>query len=222
MIEFMQNVSSYPITWGYRIKPIYRILSNEVYLNDFFEKGNLFISCFNNFKNYKDEMQGDSSEGDALVGGFTEKGDGNFIVYEGGVNAFILCATNNLTEDVIKDFNGVGAIKINNPALFAIEIARKLPFVLTGVEGDCIYDDSKAHILKEEKNKIFQNINFKNPAEIQHKILQITTGIEIFTKYKKYEHQQEHRLVWFSERAVESGIVINCPEAVEHCEKILF
>lgn len=52
----------------------------------------------------------------------------------------------------------------------------------------------------------------------------ITSGYRIkpITKYKKYEHQQEHRLVWFSERAVESGIVINCPEAVEHCEKILF
>jgi hypothetical protein len=222
MLEFMQNTSAYQITWGYRIKPVYRILSSKKYLNDFFEKGNLFISCFNNFKNYKDEMQGDTSEGDALVGGFNEKGDGNFIVYEGAVNAFVLCATNILTDEVKKDFNGVGAIKINNPTLFAMEIARKLPFVSTGIEGDCIYDDSKAHILKDEKNKAFQSINLKNTIEIQQKISQITTGIEIFTKYKKYEHQQEHRLLWFSERQINSGIVVNCPEAVEYCEKIVF
>lgn len=180
----MQNASAYQVTWGYRIKPVYRILSSEKYLNDFFEKGSLFISCFKNFKNYKDEMQGDASEGDAMVGGFTEKGDGNFIVYEGGVNAFVLCATNVLTEEVIKDFNGVGAIKINNPTLFGMEVARKLPFVSSGIEGDCIYDDSKAHIFEEEKNKAFQTINFKNPVEIQQKILQLTTGIEVFTKYK--------------------------------------
>ncbi|AZA56287.1 hypothetical protein [Chryseobacterium shandongense] len=222
MIEFMQNASAHQVTWGYRIKPVYRILSSEKYLNDFFEKGSLFISCFKNFKNYKDEMQGDASEGDAMVGGFTEKGDGNFIVYEGGVNAFVLCATNILTEEVIKDFNGLGAIKINNPTLFGMEVARKLPFVSSGIEGDCIYDDSKAHIFEEEKNKAFQTINFKNPVEIQQKILQLTTGIEVFTKYKKYEHQQEHRLLWFSERSIESGIVINCPEAIEYCEKILF
>lgn len=222
MLEFMQNTSAYQITWGYRVNPIYRILSSEKYLDDFFENGSLFISCFKNFKNYKDEMQGDSSEGDALVGGFNENGDGNFIVYEGGVNAFVLCATNILTDEVKNDFNGIGAIKINNPTLFAMEIARKLPFVSTGIEGDCIYDDSKAHILKEEKNKIFQTINFKNPLEIQQKVSQITTGIEVFTKYKKYEHQQEHRLLWFSERPIESGIIVNCPEAIEYCEKIVF
>lgn len=89
-------------------------------------------------------MQGDSSEGDAIVGGFTENKDGNFIAYEGSINAFVLCTTNILTEEVIKDFNGVGAIKINNSTLFGMEVAGNLPFVLSGIEGDCIYDDSKA------------------------------------------------------------------------------
>src|SRR5690606_28728200 len=104
----------------------------------------------NNFRKYEDEMQGDKTEGEHMIGGFNDKGDGNFIFYEGGVNAFIMSTTTNLTNEVIKDFKGKGAIKINNPALFGMEIARKLPYVLAGLEGDCIYGDSRASILKTE------------------------------------------------------------------------
>lgn len=222
MIEYMQNTSGFQFSWGYRIKAIYRIVSSEEYLNDFFENGNIFISCFKNFKNYKDEMQGDLTEGNSLIGGFREEGDGNFVFYEGGVNAFVLCATNILNENVIKDFNGIGAIKINNPTLFAMEISRKLPFVSSGIEGDCIYDDSKAHILEKETNNNFQNIDFQNPIDIRNRILAISRGIEVFMKYKKYEHQQEHRLLWFSERPIQKGLIVHCPEAIEYCEKILF
>jgi len=61
-----------------------------------------------------------------------------------------------LTEDVIKDFNGVGAIKINNPTLLAMEVARKLPFVLSGREGDVFTMILKLIFLKKKKIKLFK------------------------------------------------------------------
>lgn len=41
-------------------------------------------------------------------------------------------------------------------------------------------------------------------------------------KYKKYEHQQEHRFLWLTDENIEDGIVLNCPEAIKYCEEIIF
>lgn len=144
------------------------------------------------------------------------------IYYEGGVQAFILCTTKVLTESVIRDFNGVGAIKILNSVLFGKEVARKLPFVKSGVEGSCIYVDSKVQHLENEKNDFFQKTNFSDPSTIKDVVTALTNGVELFMKHRKYEHQQEHRLAWFSERDIKNGIVVNCPEATLFCEKIIF
>ncbi len=222
MMNYIQSTSAFHISWLKRINPIYRILSDVKYIDDFFNNGNIYLSSFINFKKYEDEMQGDKSEGNSLVGGFDEKGAGQFVVYEGGVRAYVLCATNFITKDVINDFKGVGAIKINDSVNFGKEIARKLPYVTTGIEGDCIYGDSKAQILEKEQNKVFQNIDFKNPQNMKEEISQITLGVELFMKHKKYEHQNEHRLLWFSNIQIQNGIVVHCPEAIQYCEKVMF
>src|SRR5690606_19480687 len=223
MIDFMYNTSAFQVTWGKRVVPIFRILDKVEYINNFFEKGEIFISCFNNFRKYEDEMQGDKNEGEHLLGGFNEEGKGNFIFYEGGMSNYIMSTTSKLSKDVIKDFNGKGAIKINNPALFGMEVARKLPYVLAGLEGDCIYGDSKATIMESElDNNRFQGMDFKNTSEIKDVINDISNNVELFMKLTKYQHQNEYRLVWLSEKKINGGIVINCPEARHYCEKIIF
>lgn len=223
MIDFMYKTSSFQVTWGKRVVPIFRILDKVEYINNFFEKGEILISCFNNFRKYEDEMQGDKNEGEHLLGGFNEEGKGNFIFYEGGMSNYIMSTTSKLNDEVIKDFNGKCAIKINNPALFGMEIARKLPYVLAGLEGDCIYGDSKATIMEAElNNNRFQGLDFKNTSEIKDVINDISNNVELFMKLTKYQHQNEYRLVWFSEKKINGGIVINCPEARRYCEKIIF
>lgn len=221
-MNYIQSTSAFHVTWLRKINPVYRLLSDIKYIEDFFENGNIYLSSFNNFKNYEDEMQGDKTEGNNLVGGFNGKDASHYISYEGGVKAYVLCATNYLNENVKKDFKGVGAIKINDPVNFGKEIARKLPYVTTGIEGDCIYGDSKIQTLEEEQNKIFQNIDFQNPTMIREEITQLTLGVEMFMKHKKYEHQDEHRLLWFSEVEIQNGILVHCPEATKYCDKIIF
>lgn len=50
----------------------------------------------------------------------------------------------------------------------------------------------------------------------------LTSDAELFMKHKKYQHQQEHRLAWFSEQKIKKDIVINCLEEIAHCEKDCF
>lgn len=221
-MNYIQSTSAFHVTWLSRLNPIYRILSDIQYIEDFFVNGNIYLSSFKNFKKYEDEMQGDRTEGHNLVGGFNGKDSSQYVSYEGGVNAYVLCTTNSLNENVIKDFKGVGAIKIKDSVNFGKEIARKLPFVNTGIGGNCIYGDSKVLILENEQNDVFQNIDFKDPISIKNELTQITLGVEMFMKHTKYEHQQEHRLLWFSDVQIDNGIVIHCPEAIKYCDKIIF
>lgn len=108
------------------------------------------LSCFENFKKYPDEMRGDSEEGEATIGGDDEKGNTKFLKYEAGLNSYILSTTNEINDKVIKDFNATGAIKINHPSLFGLEISRKVPFVTSGLEGNCDYSPSRLHFMKTE------------------------------------------------------------------------
>ncbi|SIT01718.1 hypothetical protein SAMN05421789_11729 [Kaistella chaponensis] len=225
MLEFAENFSGYPpVIWTRKLNPIYRILRKREQIEDFFVNGNIYLSCFNKFKLNKDEMQGDISEGQSLIGGFNKEGGTNHIFFETGMNAYVLCGTNVITPKVKNDFSGEGAIKIKNSEMFGIEIAKKLSNVTYGLEGDCIYGDSKLQLLKDEskENLLFQNIDFTNTQNIQEQVALLSRGLEMFMKYKKYEHQQEHRFLWLTDENIEDGIVLNCPEAIKYCEEIIF
>ena len=224
MIQYSPSTLNFPIKWQLKIEPIYRIFSKKEYLDDFFETGNIFISCLENFRRYKDEMQGDYSEGNFTISAYDEKGGLNALNYDGGLNAYIMCATTELNEKVIKDFNGVCALKINNSAFFALEIAKKLPYIVSGVEGKCDYRENKnLHFEKGTfEEHIFNSMKFENSPEAHALINEIVGGNEIFTKHLKYSHQNEYRFSWFSKMKVESNILVKCLEAREYCEPIYF
>lgn len=218
---YHSNSLSFQIQWDTKIEPVYRLLDNVDYIENFFENGEIMISCLANFKKNQDEMQGDKSEGNAIVGEFGNGESNKHIIYEAGKNAYIMSTTKEITESVVKDFNAVGAIKIKNPTMFGHEIAKKLPFVVSGMEGNCDYKSSRVHFLEDETGKILNELDFSIPSS--HYIFQqLTNGMELFLKLDKYKHQQEYRLGWFSKNEVENSIIVNCPEAIRYCDKIIF
>ena len=78
--------------------------------------------------------------------------------------------------------------------------------------------------MEDEAGKFLNSVtaeDLQNP-HIVEKFQKITRGQEIFLKLKKYEHQQEYRFVWFSKVLVRKSMLINCPEAIQFCEKIIF
>lgn len=215
---------SYPVQWAIKREPIYRLLDNEEWIINFFETGELMISCFEKFKKNPDEMQGDKEEGKAILGGNDNDGAYHYIFYETGIQSFIMSTSKCLNKLVIKDFNAKCAIKINNPTYFSLEVAKKLPFVNIGMEGECIYSDDRIHYLKKkiEEFEFFKNKNIiTDPIGIES-FREQTREYELFLKLKKYSHQNEYRLIWFSDKIVNDSIIIKCPEAVKYCEKIMF
>lgn len=221
MLHYSPSSLSYPIQWNIKRDPKFRLLDNIKWMENFFEKGELLISCFNNFRKYPDEMRGDKDEGKGIIGGINRNGDHTAVIYEAGLNSFIMSTTNKLTDKVKKDFNAQCAIRINNPTLFALEISKKLPFTNNGMEGKCIYVKSRAHFYEKEKreNEEFQNIDFQSDPDANYKVAQLTKGHELYLKLDKYEHQDEYRLIWFSNNILTESVIIKCPEAIEFCEK---
>jgi hypothetical protein len=221
MINYNSHVKSFGIKWNVKIEPRYRLLSNTEYINNFFEKGEIMLSCFNNFRKNPDEMQGDKDEGHAIVGEYGNGPRNSHLIYDAGLNAFVMSTTGKINDTLINDFNAVGAIKINDPSMFAFEIAKKLPYVDSGVEGFCNYKSSRVEFLKGKEGKILNSLDFSIPSSYQI-VKEITKGIELFLKLDKYEYQNEYRLIWFSNEEIEDSIIVRCPEAIKYCEKIIF
>lgn len=221
MINYNSHVKSFGIKWSVKIEPIFRLLDNTDYINNFFEKGEIMLSCFNNFKKNPDEMQGDKEEGQAIVGEFGNSSRNSHVIYESGLNAFVMSTTSRINDTIIKDFNAVGAIKIKDPSKFAFEIAKKLPYVDSGVEGFCNYKSSRVEFLDGEEGRILNSLDFSIPSS-RMIFEEITNSMELFLKLDKYEHQKEYRLVWFSNEEIKNSIIIKCPEAIRYCERIIF
>ena len=221
MIQYTPHSPTYQFNWLIKREPVFRLLDDVHWANNFFETGEIKLSCFNLFRKYPDEMQGDKNEGEAMIGGYdSENKKSNYIQYDSGHNAFIMSTTKQLTDDVINDFNAKCAIQIDNPSLFAFEISKKLPFVNAGLEGSCDYADSRVKHL-DEKFPEFYSMEFSNNPR-SHEILgQITMGMELFLKLEKYKHQQEYRFIWFANEQINDSVIIKCPEAINFCKKII-
>lgn len=222
MIHYSPTSLQQVIDWRIKRFPVYRILDDERWMENFFESGEIQLSSFTKFHSYKDELQGDVQEGNATV--IFEGGDGNThaMVYEAGLNAFVLSTTTTLNDQVIKDFKGKCAIKINHPTMFALEIAKKLPFVTSGLEGDCDYVEYRSEFIERSlsTDNLLKAVKDLDKPQMQSLVTDLTRGMEIFAKHLKYAHQKEYRFVWFSDLPVNSTIRINCPEATMFCEKV--
>jgi len=209
--------------WRDRKQPVYRLLDNKKWLDDFFERGELALSCFLKFIHYPDEIRGDKEEGDAMVWFENTKGDTIAVKYQTGENCYVLCTTMTLNDKIISDFNAVGAIKIHNYTFFGLEVMRAIKNCYQGISGRCNYKSSRVFNSSSEYMKtIIDRGDHANNAEFYDELLRITSEYELFLKLKKYEYQDEFRLIWFSNLKVNESIIIKCPEALRHCERIDF
>ena len=211
------------VHWRVRKQPVYRLLDNKQWLDNFFTNGELALSCLSKFRNYPDEIRGDKEEGDAMIWFENENGDTSAFKYESGLNSYVLCTTLELSDKVIKDFNAVGAIKIHNPTYFAAEIMQAIVGCQQGIEGQCIYDDSRVYRGYSDKMKeILSSDNYLSHPLLRNELMNAACERELFLKLKKYESQNEYRMFWIVDQPVDSNLFIKCPEAIRFCERIDF
>ena len=224
MNYFTEHAFQSPVYWRIKKNPVYRLLDNKEWLDNFFFNGEILLSCFSKFKKYPNEIQGDSEEGNAMCYFQDENNNLQAIKYEAGMNSYVLSTTEILTPAVINDFKSIGAIKINNTTNFSLEISKRISFCMSGLEGRCNYQDDRIFQLKEH-DKLLQYYKSKegrHSHQFQAELMSLNDEYELFLKKSVYSNQQEYRLIWFSNEIVTESIIVKCPEAIKYCERVDF
>jgi len=203
---------------------VYRILNKAEHLQAFFQTGELKLSSFNEFRKYPDEEAGDPGEGTGLIVAHDDTFNVKALGYETGLDAYVLCATAHLSVSVIKAFNGVGAIKINDPTHFGLCVAQSVPACVYGSEGHCDYtDDRLSHLdLTTPEGHAFFAADPTRDTALLEQIARNTQSAQQFRKPMRYAHQKEYRFFWHTLRPVDAPLMVHCPWAIERCELVMY
>lgn len=224
MLSFSERNFQYPLNWKVKNYPVYRLLDNTKWIDNFFDSGEIQLSCFAKFRKYPNEIQGDPAEGSALC--YFEDDERNTIgfQYESGLSSYILSTTEVLSDKIIEDFQAVGAIKILDTTNFALELSKKIAYCFSGLEGRCQYEKGRSFPLKDMKTiaRLYKLKNGKYDDEFRSLLQSMVNEYELFLKTKKYEYQNEYRFTWHTSIELASSINIKCPEARSFCERIIF
>lgn len=216
---------SHVITFENSIPYLYRY-EDKKWIDDFFETGIIKLSSFKNYKNHPDNQLGDKDEGTSMniVNGNNDKMILTYTMV--GQNEYCFC-TSTILDDKLKGvFKRDSAFRIIDPLNFMLEITRSLPRVKGVLFGNCLYVNQRIissrvpkpidlEELKDDREP--EKISFEKMMEEAAPSL---TRHRFFLKHTDYQEQCEYRLLWSVDKAIDEGIVINCPEARQFCEKI--
>jgi len=204
---------------------LFRYLEQK-YIDQFFNRGLLKLSSFQKFAKHPDEQRRDTQEGQNVLHGF---GPDRTVLISAryGRNAFILSTSAREDEELLKTFSPTynGYFRIKHSTNFGKAIANRIRDFVQGFEGFCIYADQK--IMSQQLSQptlddletrldsgslSLDNI-FATTSELSHPAV-------YFTKHSRYSHQYEYRFVWIVSYDVPDGILVECPEAIQYCEKV--
>ncbi len=222
----MRNFNSVfnDITSYINVLPFLYRYENENFIDEFFETGNIFISSFHNYKKYVDNELGDKNEGSSMNHALSDTGlsIGSFSTV--GINEYSFCTSTLLDRSLLTTFSRNSVFKIIDPINFILEVSRSLLRVRQVLHGNCIYLDHRI-LTKKITGVDMDSLKSEEGGISADKLFGISNFVQgndaYFLKEMKYQHQSEYRILWQTDRLVNEGIIINCPEAIKYCEKII-
>lgn len=211
--------------WKIRRPNIYRYLNKE-HVDSFFETGDLRLSSFDVFSEHEDEQRFDDSEGQGTVVNRTSEGKGQTIsaFMSQGQKGYVLCGSMSYNNELAEDFGTDSGFRIDNIVGFGHAVSRFVPGFIFGLEGPCIYLDSKIldrDLGQIDINSLRTSTDFKNidVNKLKNVVSRIAGDDLYFVKDKKFAHQNEYRLIWQKSQEVKSFLNIQCTEAIQFCTR---
>ena len=204
-------------------KPIvFRYLCQK-YIDDFFQSGRLRLSAFSEFAKHTDEQRLDTKEGWAIV---EIRGEKQALRSSAGMglDTYILSASLRGDAELMNTFGTDGYFKIKDVKGFTVAVAARLADFVEGLSGPCIYRDRR-EIIKTIGAEL--DIAVEKNEQGKMNLTRVTSLIRralwpeaYFMKLKHYAPQQEYRFVWHVGQEVHEPLIIECPEALQFCERI--
>lgn len=210
-----QNITSY-----LNITPYLYRYENQCFIDDFFHNGNILLSSFADYRKYKDNELGDVSEGETFNHGYTQNNKSIISLTKFGLTSYCMCTSTLLEETLKEKFNRDSVFRIKDPINFILQINKSLTRVTEVYYGNCIYLHDKIFNIKIPDFELGENGAKSVNDDPLNLVAQLKRPDRFFLKDIKYQAQSEYRIVWITDREVNSPIIINCPEAIPFCEKI--
>ncbi|QJU59556.1 hypothetical protein HL653_18950 [Sphingomonas sp. AP4-R1] len=207
--------------WNVVTPAVYRY-EDQRWIDEFFDTGKLRLSTFAKFATYEDEVRGDKNEGQGFCYGETSDNKSVVVMQSQGINAAVLCCSHRLCQDLQHGFQRNSAFQITNTVGFSLEISRQLAGFRNGIEGSCIYRSdatiSRAIDFDFEKYKLPDgNLDMQMVADASTQL----GGPELLLlKRKRYERQQEYRLLWEIDTIGADYVDVVAPLARQFCRKV--
>lgn len=217
----------HPKRYDFNTPHMYRYMPQK-YIDKFFESGLIRLSSFSRFSEHEDEVRRDQSEGHNIL-----RGEGQTTVHAvtgHGHNAYVLCGSTIESDDLTERFGVNGYFKIRDTRSFAFEILSSLDEMHGDVgcrgviEGFCLYQDERVITrsidldLEQLQDKHEGGVGIERLGEVTS---QIAGTDAYFVKSKEYQEECEYRILWMMNERVDGVIDVKCPNALEHCEKVI-
>ena len=208
--------------WHLRTPSIYRYMPGK-YVDEFFDNGRIRLSSFAEFAKHEDEEKGDALEGKHILVGKGSK-QTVFAVTGHGNDAYILCGTAILSQELMERFGCDSGIHIKDTTSFGVTIGRKLSGLRQGLEGPCYYKDGSIECdigdFELDQLKARPEAKTLDLNKLGGFVLNMAGAAVFFKKRLTYQHQSEYRWIWIVDREVTSPLIMECPEARQFCEKV--
>ena len=203
--------------WCVRTPRVVRFLEPE-YVDAFFQKGELQLSCFEKFSRHTDEARGDGHEGMHVARGSVAGGGVFTSTLLFGAQALVLSLTSNDDAATARELcpECTAGIIINDTTRFGTAVAQCLPDLVRGYEGACIYRETPAPVTMPTFTGEI------DPDQLPHILAQVQDQYShegYFIKRLKFRSQFEYRLIWTVIDPVTSARVITCPDARQFCSR---
>jgi hypothetical protein len=190
--------------------PVIKMMKRE-FVDDFFNHGTIQLGSFEYFKHICHDQIGDGDEGMvvAIADGEGSTAAGKFA---GGFDNYVFCAfAGPPTDKVRNQFGYDSGFLITNPEGFVREIADALDAI--GSEyAECVYAPQRA--IRSSIAVDFQ------PGRIDHNLIELVSSARNFIKADRYKDQREFRFTWRVSHDVSHPLILHCPQARVHCERI--
>lgn len=209
--------------WNVCTPVVYRYMEQK-FIDEFFSSGRLLLSSFQQFAKHTDEQRKDSHEGANILTGL---GANHTIsaVTQHGHRSLIFCTSTRADEELMRDFGADGYFRIKDSTQFGAAVASCLVGFQSGLEGFCIYKDSR--IIERDIGKFSLDDLKDNPHDqnlSMDRVFAATAqigGPDVYlVKLRKFSAQNEYRFVWDVPYDVAETVFVECPEAVKFCEKV--